>query len=174
VHDAEGGRGEVRALGYEYVPPTRALAAVPEARMLPPSHGRPEALGVPAGPTRFAPPDVRVVAERTLGAEREIDLELRQGDAYALRLRVPAERLAGWSLSDPLPAPRGRHYDAHFVGAPDSGWRVTLRVRGTAPVTVAAGAIHAATTPAARAVMRRIPPWATVNAIAVEWRTAAY
>jgi len=139
-------------------------------------------LGVTAGATGFAPPDVQLVRKGTRGSEREVTLRLLKGDAYALRLRVPADRLVGWSLAEAMPQPpalpalpaRATHYEARFVSAPDTGWVVTLHVRGAAPVGVDVGAVRSDATPAARSLLRALPPWATGNALAVDWRTVEF
>ena len=173
VHEAEGERGQVRAYGYEFVSPARAVAGVPGVRALESPRGLRGELGVAAGATGFGPPAAQLVAERARGADRELDIRLRPADAYALRLRVPAARLVSWSLGASLPesaSVSASVHEARFLSAPDSGWLVTLRVRGREPVPVELGAVHSAATPAAREFMRHLPAWATANALAVDWR----
>jgi hypothetical protein len=173
VHEAEGDRGQVRAFGYEFVSPARALAGVPGVRALESPRGLPGRLGVPAGGTGFAPPAAQVVAERSRGSDREVDIRLRPADAYALRLRVPAARFVAWSLGG-SPRDSASVREARFLSAPDSGWLVTLRVSGREPVPVELGAVRSAATPAAREFVRRLPAWATANVLAVDWRVIEF
>jgi len=172
VHEAVGDSGYLRVRGMEFVSPRRAVADVPGMRQLPARGDLPEGLGREVGGTGFAPPAVEVLESRDTGDGREVALRLRGGDAYTTRLRVPAERLVEWSLTPALGAtrPDAPYHEARFVAAPDSGWRVVLRLRGREPVLVRVAASRAAVTPAARQVMNLLPPWASAFAVAVDWR----
>ena len=172
VHEADRpDTGYLRVVGAEYVRPARAAAAIPGVRELPARGDLRGGLGREVGGTGFPPPKVELLGTRAAGDDREVTLRLRADGAYGMRLRVPAERLAGWSLTSALgPVPPDAPYrEARFVSAPDTGWRVVLRLRGTEPVRVRLGATRAAVTPAARAAMRLLPAWATPYAVAADW-----
>ncbi|HEU4641779.1 MAG TPA: M28 family peptidase [Gemmatimonadaceae bacterium] len=161
----------LRVVGEDYDTPRQALANAPEMRPVPGSGERPLVFQAPAGPTGFAAPAVRLLGTRADPADgtRVVALRITAPGAFRIRLRAPAGRITDWSLPSPMPrtaAARGR-MGADFVAPPDTGWRLELRIRGAASLPLTVEALRAATTPAAAALRRRLPPWTDVHVIAV-------
>ena len=83
---------------------------------------------------------------------------------------IPRESLAGWSLGEPLPQPGDGQpmISAVFYAPNPVGQEVTLRLRGTTPVTVILRQNHApAQTRELLELRRRLPDWTTINAAAL-------
>jgi hypothetical protein len=176
MHAQDGSDGELLVTGMDYLTPRRTLASVPS--MHPTSTGaRGTEFGTMAGPTGLAAPRLELLSTSS-DAERDVrTLVLRASapGAFRLRLRIPGDRIAGWSIPAPLPARAvaGAPVIVDYVAPPDTGWRLFLRVRGTAPVPLELSAIRSHATPAADSLMRALPPWTDAYALAVNegsWR----
>ncbi len=176
VHDQIGDSASIRITSPGFDSPQRAMEGVTGARTLPATGYFPAADGVDAGPTGFSAPELVVLGQTRApgnGSDvRSVDIRVAPSDAYAVIVRMPAARMAGWSLSDSVGtrARRDTVYVARFVSAPDTGWRFTLRIHGREPVPVEATAVRAVTTPAAHGVIVKLAPWADVHAVATNRR----
>lgn len=172
IHEVTDSAPRVVVSGSDWVGPARAMRRVPGVRAL--SSG---ALWVPArGEVPLATPAIEVRAPPDSAARvRTLLVHLPPDSTVERVLRVPAERLAGWSLLDgmPLPAPDVRVPRIRFISAPDTGWTVTLRIRGVDPVALELEETWRAMTPPMREVVRLLPGWTTVTATVVRrsiWR----
>ena len=173
LHEVTDSAERVAVLGSDWVGPARAMRRVPGARTLP-SGG----IWMPANePAALAPPALETRATSDTGtAVRTLVLHLAADATFERVLRVPAERLAGWSVLDSIPVPAAavRMPRIRFVSAPDTGWTVTLRIRGADPVAVELEERWRALTPSMREVVRLLPGWTTVTPTVVRRSTFRY
>jgi hypothetical protein len=175
VHHQDDDDASLRVFGMDYLTPRLALAADSALHPAPGSGERPLEFAAPAGPTRFPAPTMEVVSERRDGVAgtRRVTLRVSSPGAYRLRVLLPLQRLAGWSL--PVALPRAASGDDTFpldwVAPPDSGVVFSLDVRGDDRLAIHIAANRFVTTTAGAALMRTLPPWTDSNAIAVtgEW-----
>ncbi|HEX2091872.1 MAG TPA: M28 family metallopeptidase [Longimicrobiaceae bacterium] len=160
----------VTVTGEDWISPVSALAEVEGPRFRP----RGGALARPADRPALPAPAMSVDTLGSTAEGRTVRVRVGPGSYRTLSLRVPADRLAGWSLGDELPRlPAGeRTYTARIhPPASGAGWEVILRLRGADPVEVNAVEVFApARTPAIDQVVRGLPEWVTV-ATAVNRRT---
>jgi len=168
VHYQSADTSSLRVYGMDYITPRAALAgddAMRPARNV----ARPLEFAAAAAPTDLAPPEIQVVEESPDGAGdvRTLTLRVRAARAFRLRLQIPRERIAGWSVPTELPAASTRGVRLDWVAPPDSGVVLTLRVRGAAPLSLDAAAIRYESTTAAAALARSLPPWTDHHALAV-------
>jgi hypothetical protein len=128
---------------------------------------------LPAPPPALAAPRIDVTRDSydATTDQRELGLRVTAPGAQ-MRLALPAARLLGWSLG-PRPDDAmeiGGQRMIHLDGLGDDGAALSITVRGRAPLPVELRAM--AREPAhdepAQAVLRRLPPWTTATAIAVQ------
>lgn len=176
VHYDADGTSTLRVYGMDYATPRSALAGDSALRPVPGSGERPLEFVAPAEPNGFPAPTVAVVDQRADSAAgtRTLTLRVRSPGAYRLRIDLVRGRLAGWSL--PAALPRSPSDDGElrldWVAPPDSGIVLSLEVRGSDPLSLHAAASRFTTTPAAAALIRTLPPWTDVSAVAIsagEW-----
>lgn len=153
--------------GMDYIPVAAALGGVPGPRFAPRGSVwvRPaERPALPASPVTASPEGAAA------GGERTVRLRIAPGGQYAVTVRIPAERLAGWSFSDSLPPlPRGGPSDAQVYAlrayGSAQGWDGTLRIRGAEPVEAEVVENYApGSTPAIQQVVGGLPDWTTTGA----------
>jgi hypothetical protein len=150
--------------GSDWIPAGAALAGVPGPRFEP----RGSSWGRPAERPAFPAPPVTAAPEGSAaGGERTVRLRIAPGGQYAVNVRIPAERLAGWSFSDSLPPlPRegpafARTYVLRAYGNAQ-GWDGTLRIRGADPVEAEVVEIYSpGSSPAIQQVVGSLPEWTT-------------
>jgi hypothetical protein len=96
---------------------------------------------------------------------RKVKLRLHARGAQELKLKIPRESLAGWSLG-PLPVLRAddTFYRAAHVEPPAEGWEVTLTLRGDKPVPVEFSQVLEAPSDEAKLQLEQLPDWVTWKA----------
>jgi hypothetical protein len=57
-----------------------------------------------------------------------------------------------------------------YVAPPDTGWLISLEVRGPEPLPITVEAVRAVATPSEVQLMRQLPPWTDAYALAVNRR----
>jgi hypothetical protein len=178
VHDQDDSDAELVAIGMDYQTPRRALAGVPAMRAEPGGGERPLRYVAPAGPTGFPPPQLRLIATHTDTARdvRTITLRASAPGTFRLRLRAPANRIAGWSIPAAVPEwnAEGRTVLVDYVAPPDTGWLLSLSVRGEAPISLAVSGYWLHATPAADTLLRTLPTWTDAHALAVNGAAWSY
>jgi hypothetical protein len=184
VHEDDQDGSTLNVYGADYVTPRAALASDSAMHPAQGEGERPLHFVSEAAPTGFLPPSVEVVGGKRDGAAdsrrdttRTLTLRVRAAGAYRISMRVPRSRLAGWRMGAehalPLPAMRGAAAPAEsyvrldWVAPPDSGLLLALTLSGSEPVVIHAAASRYATTPAAAALMRTLPPWTDSHSVAV-------
>lgn len=149
----------------DWIPAVAALGGVPGPRFTP----RGPAWSRPAAAPAFPAPPVSAAAEGgEAGGERTVRLRIASGGQYAVNVRIPADRLAGWSFSDSLPpVPRPAAggpapvVTLRAYGNP-GGWEGTLRIRGAEPVTAEVVENYSpGRSPALDQLVGALPAWAT-------------
>ena len=157
--------------GMDYITPRRALAQLPGMQPAPGQGKHPLSFVSAVGPTGFAAPRLELIADRpdTVQGTRTLTFRTHSPGAFRLRILAPFDRVAGWSIPASLPSGPGKggYLQLDYVAPPDTGVRFSLRVRGSKRVAIYVEATHFATTPAAAAVMRALPPWTDAHAVAV-------
>ncbi|MDQ6886032.1 MAG: M28 family metallopeptidase [Gemmatimonadota bacterium] len=152
------GRGTIAVVGA-----TRSERGMPRGPLV-----------IDAPPIDFPPPTLEVVASHqdAGGGTRFLELRARAPGSVRATLAWVDDRVVGWSL--PLALPRamgpGGERRLSYVAPPDSGWHITLEVRGAHPLALELGAIRDATTPALRNVLRNLPSWTDAGPLAVSGR----
>src|SRR5690606_21643559 len=151
----EGAASSLRVYGMDYLTPRLALEG--GTAMRPAEVGaRPLEFATAAGPTGFEAPAIQVEGEgvegeRAVGTTgvRRLALRVQPGGAFRIRLLIPRDRLAGWSLPGRIPSAidAGGNIRLDWVAPPDSGVLLTLGVRGDEPLSleVAASRFHTTT-----------------------------
>lgn len=148
----------------DWLGPEAALAGVQGPRFAPRGPG----LVRPAERAAFPASSVAAAPEGEAGGEeRTVRLSIAPGSWYAVNVRVPADRLAGWSFGDTLPhtppqAPApARVYTIRAYGSPQ-GWDGTLRIRGAEPLEAEVVEVYS---PGSSAdidrLVEQLPDWAT-------------
>ena len=168
VHRSDGDGDRIALEGWDWPGLGDAIARLEGATPEGPAT-RPAGATLSAPPVPFPAPRLERVARAATSTDGTRAVTVRiapEPDVHLQRLSIPAERLASWSLG-PLPPPAGDRIVLEHVGAPEGGWSVTLELRGAEPVPVELSAVRAATTPAAAAVIARLPAWTAVTARAV-------
>lgn len=174
VHEGTNGGGRLVLRAGDMLGPVRAARAA--AGNDGGSAGVPAAAGGADGALYFAagappvPPASRELLgeRRTASGERVLSLRLRSGDAYSTTVELPATRAGLWSVDGaPPPADGARSSRMRFVATPDSGWTFSLTVPGAEPLPIHVRSRRAGATPAARALMDRLPRWSAAHAESV-------
>lgn len=139
---------------------------------------RPSSAGTWGRPAERAELPALPIRVTDLGAHRDgtrsVRVQLDRGEYQVATLRIPRERLAGWSLSGELPPLPGgmESYQVRATPPPAGGWDFTLRLRGSEPVEVdVRETFPGARTPALERVMRELPSWTTPYASAARMST---
>lgn len=175
VHTESDSSSELHVYGMDYSTPRLALAGEPAMRPVPGQRGRPLEFAEPEGPTGFPAPRLELLEEHadSAGGDRTLTFRARASGASRFRILAPFDRIAGWSIPAALPsrAREGGRLRLDFVAPPDTGVRFSLRVRGDAELAIHIDAIRFATTPAAAALLRRLPSWTDAYAMAVNGTT---
>jgi hypothetical protein len=109
--------------------------------------------------------ELTVQAPATSAGLRKVTVRLQAQGAQELKLKIPREALAEWSLGS-LPELRAgdAFYRAAHVEPPAEGWEVTLTLRGDAPVPVEFSQVLDTPSAEASAVLERLPPWVSWSA----------
>ena len=156
--------------GADWIPAAAALGGVPGPRFAPRGPGWVRPAERPAFP---APPVTAAPEGAAAGGERTVRLRIAPGGQYAVNVRIPADRLAGWSFSDSLPPlPPGGQAPAGAAAPPRvyvlraygnaQGWDGTLRIRGAEPVEAEVVESYSpGSSPAIEQVVGRLPDWTT-------------
>jgi hypothetical protein len=177
VHEQDQSGGTLRVYGVDFNTPTRALTRVAEMRPVSARSTRTHTFSRAAGPTTLPDPTLELVRRTnavTLGA-RMLDLRALASGAYRLRLRLPAGRIVGWSIPTARSAlAADSQLDLDYVAPPDTGWHLSLEVRGEEPLPITVEAVRATATPSAAEVMRQLPRWTDAYALAVNRREFRY
>ncbi len=151
----------VSVVGTDWLSPGMALAGVPGPRFAP----RGTFLARPAERPPYPLQPVTATAEgAAAGSERTVRLRIAPGRQYAVNVRIPAERLAGWSFTEALPPPppgQGPIYVLRAYGNPE-GWDGTLRIRGAEPVEAEVVELFSpGSSPAIDQLVGQLPDWTT-------------
>lgn len=180
THEGANGGGRLVLRAGDMLGPARAARAAaanggPSAAAPVAMDGDDGALSFAAGGPSASPPRLELLDERrTAAGERVLSLRLRSDDAYSATVQLPATRAGQWSVAG-TPRPDGaRSSRMRFVAAPDSGWLFTLTVPGTEPLPIEVYSRRAGATPAARALMDRLPRWSTAHAETIVRVRATY
>jgi hypothetical protein len=153
--------------GDDWLSPGMALAGVPGPRFAPRGQG----FVRPAERPPFPEMPATATAEgAAAGGERTVRLRIAPGRQYAVNVRIPAARLAGWSFSQSLPTmlPQmpTRPGQVPMVvlrayGNPE-GWDGTLRIRGAEPVEAEVVENYSpGSSPAIDQLLGQLPDWTT-------------
>jgi hypothetical protein len=122
----------------------------------------------PAAALTSPPPTLDLVSQpaEERGSERTVTLRARASGAWALQLIIPTSRLISTSIPRSSSA-RGDTLRFTFFAPPDSGVRITLRVRGNEPLPVDIAAIRTDSSATVRELLRVLPSWtdATVTSV---------
>jgi hypothetical protein len=96
---------------------------------------------------------------------RKVKVRLQARGAQELKLKIPRESLAEWSLG-PLPALRADEafYRAAHVEPPAEGWELTLTLRGGKPVPVEFSQVLEAPSADAKLLLDTLPDWVSWHA----------
>jgi hypothetical protein len=171
IHTQDGSDGELLVTGMDYDTPRRALASVAAMRATSDDGERALEFAAPAGGTGFPAPRLELLSTQVDSAPgtRRLTLRATARGAFRLRLRVPGDRLAGWSIPAPIPVRTSTDGSVlvDHVAPPDTGWVFSLDVRGNVPVPLELSAVRLHTTPAADTLMRVLPSWTDAYALAV-------
>jgi len=127
----------------------------------------------PSEPAPLPPLSLHVVGSTTDAAGvRTVRLHIAPGSYRFVQMRIPSDRLVGWSLADGFPAPGGPglFYGVRAYEPPPAGWFITLRIRGAEPMPVDVSELFdPAETAATRKLMHELPSW-TIPASSVQRR----
>jgi hypothetical protein len=178
-HRESADSATLRVTGFDYVGPRAALRGIESARVVANGSARRGPYAVAAPTAGLAPVTLTLISESGDAARNERTLLLHLGatDAYAQQLSVPGSRFVRWTTADSALTSRGSQQAdaiAQFVSAPDTGWTIGVVVRGTEPVMMTSTAIRATTTPAAAALIARLPEWTSSYATAQTRRSHTY
>ena len=175
AHHQMGDSARLVVESGDFLGPGAALARVPGATPRPKTRMIYDVPAKPA-PDEETPIALAVASEPDGAGERTIELRLARGNAYTYVIRIPMNRLAGWSVAEPIALPTQREPPAvlQLIAAPDTGWRVSLRVRGEEPVPLTVSSLYLTVTPSARQLMQLLPPWTTAHAVTVHRRQLAF
>ena len=126
----------------------------------------------PAPPPPMSAPRVEIESQEAITAAGTRRVTLRiHGTSPLIRLAVPRQSLAGWSLAQSLASGRvlDDRYLAQFYALPPAGHTVTLTLRGPAPVEIELRATDGARAsgPEVAALLKALPGWITPSAYAV-------
>lgn len=177
VHETFARGGRLTLTAGDMLGPRRAarfaesIAGSPTA-----TEGTDDEIHFAAGIPPVAAPQLELLGEqRTAAGERTLVLRLRPDGAYRTVLELPPERPGRWSVAGVSPDAETVNVSRmRFISAPDSGWIVTVTVPEARPLAIDVHAVHAVTTPAARALMERLPPWSAAYAEAVARRRVIF
>lgn len=141
-----------------------ALSAFSDLRPVQGLSGHRLRYGRPAAPLELPAPRVEVLESRfdEATASRTVRLRFPAGSAYLSRVTIPEGVLQGWSLSEELPRSDGARV-LELLGAPDSGWEISLRLAGREPVALELEDYFTARSPEIEEALSRMPPWTTTN-----------
>ena len=171
THYEDAGAGTLRVYGMDYTTPRLALASDSAMHPAPDQGERPLEFVKPAGPTGFPAPSLELVSERADSASgsRTLTLRARSAGAYRFHIVMPRDQIVGWSIPAGLPSRPSDEgqLQLDYVAPPDTGIIFSLDVRGAKRLAIHLGASRYATTPAAAALMRTLPPWTDSHTIAV-------
>lgn len=183
THAQRDGQAALLLMSLDVLPLLPHQAGISEAQSVPASEDWPNALlppgwlppyshKLPASPLDAAPPRLEVLSrsEDAKTGTRTVTMRLL-ASGWMTAIDIPQESLAGWSLGEPLPQPGDGQpmISAVFYAPNPVGQEVTLRLRGTTPVTVTLRQNHApAQTRELIELRRRLPDWTTINAAALQ------
>jgi len=183
THAQRDGQAALLLMSLDVLPFFPERAGIPEAQPVPTSEDWPNALlppgwlppyshKLPASPLATAPPRLEVLSrsEDAQTGTRTVTMRLL-ASGWMTSIDIPRASLAGWSLGEPLPQPGDGQpmISAVFYAPNPVGQEVTLRLRGTTPVTVTLRQNHApAQTRELLELRRRLPDWTTINAAALQ------
>ncbi|MBX6333504.1 MAG: hypothetical protein IRY91_16770, partial [Gemmatimonadaceae bacterium] len=167
-HRQVDGTGVLRVIGSDYVTPRAALARAGGFHAAMPGP-RPLVFERAAGPTGVDAPRAELLASTTDSARgtRTLTIRFTAPGASRFRVRLPRARIAGWSLPAPLPGTREGDLRVAYVAPPDTGWRVSLEVRGTDPLPIELDAVRPHTTHDAATLLRELPTWTDAHVLTV-------
>lgn len=157
----------ISVTGEDWLSPGMALAGLPGPRFAPRGMG----FTRPAERPQFPVMPVTATAEgAAAGDERTVRLRIAPGRQYAVNVRIPTARLAGWSFSETLPRMlpqmpsrpgQGPMVVLRAYGNPE-GWDGTLRIRGAEPVQAEVVENYSpGSSPALDQLMGQLPDWTT-------------
>ena len=169
----------LRVTGFDYVGPRAAIAAFPNARVVANGTRRRGPYTIISPRAGLAPAELTLISTShdSTRDERTLTLHVAASDAFAHQISVPGARFVRWQSSDSLRgtvAPRPSDAIAQLVSAPDTGWTIEVTVRGVDPVSITSTAFRAVVTPAARAMIARLPAWTSAYATAQARRTITF
>jgi hypothetical protein len=173
-HHQGADNSELLLSSWDFPDPLGTLSALPGTPRPAPRRSGSRTYSLPVPPAKLPVPEVEVLEVRADEAQASRTVRLRvktAPSAYRLNVKIPRERLVSWSLSDPLPtlAPRDSAYLIKVVAPPSTGWEVSLRLTGQAPVELLVEQFFLDPTPALEEALPRLPAWTTSNV-----RTSTY
>lgn len=174
VHERRDSGDRILVSSSDWVGAARAMRGVTGARVLPSNSGT---WWIPASAPALPPAALELRAATDSGGDvRTLVVHLPSDGVLERVLRVPSDRLAAWSMVDTIavPAAPAMTRALRFVSAPDTGWTVTLRIRGAEAVPLEVEETWRALTPEMRAVVRRLPSWTTVTPTVARRSTFRY
>ena len=172
-HKADADRGQLQVKLFDGIARSAVVAALPPPAGPGSTWTKKDALThtTPAPPPPMPAPRAEVEAQEAVSpaGTRRVTLRIH-GTSPLIRLAVPRQSLAGWSLSTALASGRvvdGR-YVAQFYALEPAGHVVTLTLRGAAPVEIELRATDGARAsgPEVDALLKALPDWVTPSAYA--------
>ncbi len=177
VHESAGSEGRLALTSGDMLGPRRAARFAEAVGGAPTAtEGTDDEIHFAAGVPPVPAPRLELLGEqRDAAGGRVLEMRLQAEGAYSTMMQLPAGRSGRWRVAGLPPlansAPLSR---MRFVSAPDSGWVVTLTVPEDTPLAIDLRSVHAITTPAARALLERLPRWSTAFAEAVVSRRVIF
>ena len=168
VHEGGAAAPRLTLRSWDELGPVRAATAADASdRPLGAGAGADGALWYPAPQPPLPPPSLELLGEsRTATGDRVLELQLVPNGAYETTVALPSARPATWRIAGTSDQPEGTAARVRFIAAPDSGWRMTVTVPGTGALPIVVQGRHAGATPAAQALLSRLPRWSTAFATA--------
>jgi hypothetical protein len=170
-HKADADSGQLQIKLFDGIARAAVVAALPPPAGPGSSWTKKDGLThtAPAPPPAMPAPRARVEAQEavTPAGTRRVTLRIH-GTSPLIRLAIPRQSLAGWSLSTALASGRvvdGR-YVAQFYALEPAGHMVTLTLRGATPVEIELRATDGARAsgPEVDALLKALPDWVTPSA----------
>ncbi|MGI8499053.1 MAG: M28 family peptidase [Gemmatimonadaceae bacterium] len=110
------------------------------------------------------------------GDTRLLELRARAPGSARETLAWSGDRVVAWSLPLALPPAigAGRERRLLYVAPPDSGWRITLEVRGSQPLPLELVSIRDRSAPVIQNALSNLPPWTDAGPLAVSGKRFAF
>lgn len=180
THGQRAGESTLLLASLDFPSIAPVLPSIALATPLPPGSGWPNAYlpgrppeyshQLPAAPLTTEPPRIEIVstAADMDGVTRSVTFRLF-GTGWMNAIEIPADRLQGWSLGDPLPRPLpgNRSVYAVFFALDPGGEEITLRFKGREPIELLLMQTEApGRTQELLDLQKQLPAWTSVKAFA--------